>query len=71
MFPLGFPDVVPDHEILYPAPSVPPEGDTKMEPFPPLQGTLVGVLIRLITGGCEMEKTVEYGQPQLSRTSRL
>ena len=71
MFPLGLPEVVPDHEMLYPAPRVPPEGDTTIEPFPPLHGTLLIVLEILITGGCVIVKLVVAEHELLSNIEIL
>ena len=68
---MGLPEVVPDHDMLYPAPRVPPEGDTKMEPFPPLHGTLLIVLETLIAGGCVIVKLVATGQLLLSSIETL
>jgi hypothetical protein len=63
---LGLPDVVPDHEMLYPEPRVPPEGETKIAPFPPLQGTLDTAGVMFIAGGSEIVKVFVTGQLLLS-----
>ena len=69
MLPFGFPELVPAQDTLYPG--VPPVGLTKIDPVPPLQGTLVGELETSIGEGGVMVKLVAVGQLLLSSIEML